>query len=84
MEPQNDLLRVLVPNPVRLRAPGQCDALGREPVILRVLEVDGRAGAVHVAILCGVEASQLHAHHAEDDVFVVVVRAALAFEGRYP
>jgi hypothetical protein len=80
VEPQDDLFRRAASEPMRLRSARQCDALGYNAIILTPLIVYGRRGAVHIALLCRVEVAELHAHHAEHDVFEVVVRARGAFE----
>jgi hypothetical protein len=84
MEPQNDLFRRAVSNPVRLCAARERNALGRDPVILRPLEIRWRRGAVHVALLGRVEVTELHAHHTEYYVFEVRGRACRALERRDP
>jgi hypothetical protein len=84
VEPQDNLFRRAAAEPMRLCAARQCDALGYNAVILAPLEIYGRRGAVHVALLCRVEVAELDAHHAEHDVFEVVVRARGAFEGGDP
>jgi len=80
MEVQYDLLRRAAPDPMRLCAARQRDALGRNVIVLSPLEIYGCRGAIHVALLGCVEVTQLHTHHAEYDVFEVGGRARRAFE----